>query len=575
MKKSNRMFLLFIPMFMIVSTALHADANSDAFTQVFREAGSGGSSNIIERMVNALYYGLLIIYRGVSVKISTLCGFILMAFMIIEILQTVLREISRADIYSVFRMIIPKFTKNLIIAFTLVMPAQYPVKLGMGNGAPAGNVRGTLVTMITEMVFTMFFRLGTIFFDNPAMKFASPGDIANIFFTRPLNILKDIFGFMTFFAIFTNIAKIILIILCLWLAGKIIAVYVANIFMALMLTTFSVFYLLFITMESTAQIGQKGIQIIIVQSVTLFMTVAMMGISYQVMNLAATGKSVQAIASLAIILLMLSQVMENVGLMAQSVTSGGGLGTSSPNAFTGMAQAAQAAMAGLALFGGAKYDEMFGKDGDNSNLNKNSERKEGDNISSLISRAMHNVGRPGDGNPYINGNSSSSSLSYRKGAGIRNSMKPANNTMNRYRKARPGIGTASARMFAALTGGMTRDLSITGNLKNLGRGISGSIFGNEMDQAMFNKRLMETYGNSPTQEQVAEFARNYPYSNDYLKQQQVDAINTLKNAWGDVLDNMRTVNLNAAAGTDEYRQARANEAESRRKPDKKEIGKDN
>ena len=328
-------------------------------------------------------------------------------------------------------------------------------------------------------------------------------------------------------------------------------------------------------MESTAQIGQKGIQIIIVQSVTLFMTVAMMGISYQVMNLAATGKSVQAIASLAIILLMLSQVMENVGLMAQSVTSGGGLGTSSPNAFTGMAQAAQAAMAGLALFGGAKYDEMFGKDGDNSNLNKNSERKEGDNISSLISRAMHNVGRPGDGNPYINGNSSSSSLSYRKGAGIRNSMKPANNTMNRYRKARPGIGTASARMFAALTGGMTGNLGNLSDLKNLGRGISGSIFGNEMDQAMFNKRLMETYGNSPTQEQVAEFARNYPYSNDYLKQQQVDAINTLKNAWGDVLDNMRTVNLNAAAGTDEYRQARANEAESRRKPDKKEIGKDN
>ena len=562
-------------MFMIVSTALHADANSDAFTQVFREAGSGGSSNIIERMVNALYYGLLIIYRGVSVKISTVCGFMLLAFMIIEILQTVLREISRADIYSVFRMIIPKFTKNFIIAFTLVMPAQYPVKLGMGNGAPAGNVRGTLVTMITEMVFTMFFRLGTIFFDNPAMKFASPGDIANIFFTRPLNILKDIFGFMTFFAIFTNIAKIILIILCLWLAGKIIAVYVANIFMALMLTTFSVFYLLFITMESTAQIGQKGIQIIIVQSVTLFMTVAMMGISYQVMNLAATGKSVQAIASLAIILLMLSQVMENVGLMAQSVTSGGGLGTSSPNAFTGLAQAAQAAMAGLALFGGAKYDEMFGKDGDSSNLNKNSKRKEGDNISSLISRAMHNVGRPGDDNPHINGNSSSSSLSYRKGAGIRNSMKPANNTMNRYRKARPGIGTASARMFAALTGGMvSTNFEKVDQWKALGRNLM-SPFGNEMDQAMFNKRLMEEYGSNPSQEQIAEFARNYPYSNDYLKQQKMDAYDMLKGAWSNVIDQMSQVNLNAAAGTDEYRRARANEAESRRKPDKEKINKGN
>ena len=64
--------------------------------------------------------------------------------------------------------------------------------------------------MITEIVFTMFFRLGTIFFNNPAMSNASPGELAGKFFIRPLNILKDVFGFMTFFAIFTNIAKIIL-----------------------------------------------------------------------------------------------------------------------------------------------------------------------------------------------------------------------------------------------------------------------------------------------------------------------------------------------------------------------------
>ena len=144
----------------------------------------------------------------------------------------------------------------------------------------------------------------------------SPGDIANVFFLRPLNILKDMFSLMTFFAIFTNIAKLILLLLCLWLSGKIIAVYIANIFMALILTTFSVFYLLFLTMESTVQIGEKGIRIIVVQSMTLFMTVAMMGISYQVINLVVTTKSIQGIAALAIILLMLSQVMENVGLMA-------------------------------------------------------------------------------------------------------------------------------------------------------------------------------------------------------------------------------------------------------------------
>ena len=185
---------------------------------------------------------------------------------------------------------------------------------------------------------------------------------------------------------------------------------------------------------------------------------------------------------------------------------------------------------------------------------------------------MHNVGRPGDDNPHINGNSSSSSLSYRKGAGIRNSMKPANNTMNRYRKARPGIGTASARMFAALTGGMvSTNFEKVDQWKALGRNLM-SPFGNEMDQAMFNKRLMEEYGSSPTQEQVAEFARNYPYSNDYLKQQKMDAYDMLKGAWSNVIDQMSQVNLNAAAGTDEYRRARANEAESRRKPRESEVG---
>ena len=378
------------------------------------------------------------------------------------------------------------------------------------------------------------------------------------------------FSLMTFFAIFVNIAKIILLLLCLWLSGKIIAVYIANIFMALILTTFSVFYLLFLTMESTVQIGEKGIRTIVVQSVTLFMTVAMMGISYQVINLVVTTKSIQGIAALAIILLMLSQVMENVGLMAQSITSGGGIGNVNAGAFTGLSQAAQSVMAGLVMFGGAKYDEMFGSRNEDRNKGK-----EGNDMKSLLERARHNVGRPGDDNPYINGNSSSNTLSYRKGAGIRNSMKPANNTMKRYRKARPGIGTASARMFAALTGGMTGNLGNLSDLKSLGRGISGSIFGNEMDQAMFNKRLMEEYGSSPTQEQVAEFARNYPYSSDYLKAQKDQARDMLEKAWDSVLNDMRKVNLNAAAGSDEYRQARANEAESRRKPDKREISKYN
>jgi len=129
-------------------------------------------------------------------------------------------------------------------------------------------------------------------------------------------------------AVFISIAKVTLLIVCLWICGKIISVYVANIFMALMLTTFSIFYLLFLTMEGTAQIGYRGINTIIVQSVTLFMTVAMMGISYQVMRLIAVGDSISGIASMTVILFMLEQVIENISGMAVAITSGGGLGQS-------------------------------------------------------------------------------------------------------------------------------------------------------------------------------------------------------------------------------------------------------
>ena len=561
--KKVSVMILFI--FILSSSIVMADENSDAFAQVFRNARSGGS-NIIERTVDAIYYGLLIMYRGVSVKVSRLCGFILLAFMVIEILQTILKNMSSIDIYAIFRMIIPKFTKNLIIAFMLVMPVQYPMRIAMGQGAPAGNVRGTMVTMITEMVFSMFFKLGLIFFNNPAVSSLSPGGIANVFFSRPLNILKDMFSLMTFFAIFVNIAKIILLLLCLWLSGKIIAVYIANIFMALILTTFSVFYLLFLTMESTVQIGEKGIRTIVVQSVTLFMTVAMMGISYQVINLVVTTKSIQGIAALAIILLMLSQVMENVGLMAQSITSGGGIGNVNAGAFTGLSQAAQSVMAGLVMFGGAKYDEMFGRGNEDRNKGK-----EGNDMKSLLERARHNVGRPDTGTDDVKAKLGNV-LSYIKGSGTKASMSSADSKMNRYRKFRPGIGTSSARLFSALTGGMTRGIDSFDDLKGMKKNFE-NVFGSREEQEQFRKSLQEAYGLNPSQEQIEEFRRNYPYSSEYLYKQKKVAVNKLERAWNTTVSKLSEPNLNGASGSEAVRQARLNESENVRKPKERVVDK--
>ena len=88
---------------------------------------------------------------------------------------------------------------------------------------------------------------------------------------------------------------------------------------------------------------------------------------------------------------------------------------------------------------------------------------------------------------------------------------------------------------------------------------------------MFRKKLEEIYGSNPTQEQIAEFAKNYPYSNEYLEARKMDAYDKFKAAWNSILDDMRTVNLNAAAGSDSYRQARMNQPKNETGTGKPEI----
>ena len=444
-----------IMLFIMFSTISLSDANSDAFAQVFREASKqSDSKKIIERVVNSLYYGLLAIYRGVSLKISQLCGFILIAFMIISILKIILQNIDKVDVYTIMKMILPTFVKNIVIAFILVTPITYNSTSGLTGG---GMVNGTILTRIVEAIFTMFYRLGLIFFNDPKFNNATPGRIADIFFSRPLNLLEKTFSFMTFFAVFISIAKVILLIVCLWICGKIISVYVANIFMALMLTTFSIFYLLFLTMEGTAQIGHRGINTIIVQSVTLFMTVAMMGISYQVMRLIAVGDSISGIASMTVILFMLEQVIENISGMAVAITSGGGLGQSKGDAFLQLTGAFGAIAGGLAIMGGAKLDELKEgntKDTESELFSKENNAKEDNNSSKysdkeIMAKANRNVENEASGRYSGNsgGNSSNTSdnglgVRYRKGRGVPKNFKKAEDSFRDYKdmKKKSGLG---------------------------------------------------------------------------------------------------------------------------------------
>ena len=547
--KKVSVMILFI--FILCSSIALADASSDAFAQVFREA-SGSGNNVIERVVDALYYGLLIMYRGVSVKVSQLCGLFLIFFMTLDILTAILKNIAQVDLYSVFRTIIPKFVKNLIIAFILVTPTYYSLKIGVGGGATALKMKGTLVTQITEMFFDMFYRLGALFFNDPGMASATPGRIAMAFFNRPLEMLKGVFGFMSFFAMFNNLAKVILLLFCLWLSGKIIAVYISNIFTALILTTCSVFYLMFFTMESTVQIGQRGIQMIVQQSVTLFMTVAMTGISYQVIHLVAGGNSIQAIAALAVIIFMLAQVMENIGMMAIAIVTGSGLGYSTDSAFMGLAQAAGMVITGLTMFGGAKLDELTNrKDGGKNN---NSSHKGGDNKNNdAFRKALQNVGRPEtDGNNAYG--RTRAGVAFKKNAANARNMNDADSSMRNSAKKRHGMGVMSAKLFSAMVGGMT-----TSSLYDFDvlKGV-GSEF-----KDVFSDKDFEGKDSS------------YPYSQEYYEDMRDKGKMMLSRAWDNAIDSVRGVNLDGSSGSEAVRQARMNIGNMIKAPKKVEIGNDN
>ena len=514
MGKQMRIRWLVLLIFVSSGIITLADANSEKFAEMFREAGSG-QGDVIERVVNVLYYGLILIYRGVSIKVSQLCGVILIFIIIIDVLGKILQEMSQVNVYAVFKMLIPKIVRNLVISFFLVIKVSYPESWGMGRGVMTGMAQGTLVTQFTEMFFTMFYRLGLLFFNDSSMMNVTPGRLASLLFEKPLNLLQDVFGFMTIFGMFTNIAKIILLLFCLWICGKIIAIYIANIFMALMLSTFSVFYLIFLTLESTAQIGQKGINMIIVQSVTLFMTVAMMGISYQVINLIAAGNSIQGIAALAVVLLMLQQAMENVAVMAISITSGGGLGTSHTGAFTGLSQAAGMVLSGLAMFGAAKLDEIAGKQAEGSGGNSKSE---------IERRAKELVGGPATENER-RGDRNDTGLSYRKGQGLKENMVSADELME---KKRGWSWTDSAGLASFLLQMSTGDLSDLDNLKRQK---------DELDR-LFNRN------------------NNYPYSEEY----KIKAGEMLKDSWAKFIDEARKLNIGSEVSSmnESLRAARQN-----------------
>ena len=236
-------------------------------------------------------------------------------------------------------------------------------------------------------------------------------------------------------------------------------------------------------------------------------------------------------------------------MMAIAVTTGSGLGISSDSAFMGLAQAAGMAASGIAMFGGAKLDELTsGKEG---GKNISNSRKGGDmKNSDAFQRAMHNVGRPPAGYGNAQYGSPRTGAAYKKNAAYARNMNDAENSMRNSAKKRHGMGVMSAKLFSAMVGGMTTD--------NLHDFDVMKRVGNEFRDVFSDKDFKGKDS-------------NYPYSQDYFLNMRKAALGKLENAWDNTVDKMSEVHLGGSSGSEAVRQARLNASDVDKKPNRVEI----
>lgn len=335
-KKKVFNFLLFFALFTALSASAYADESSQAFKAIFDNAKAQSGDAVIATVVDALYNGLIIIFRGVSTKITGVAGAFMVMLLALDSVKTILASLNSIDYASIMKKLMPNLIKGGMILAFLVAPMPQDSNMP-GSALPSGiSSHGTMYTWFVEKLFKAFYKLGLYFFGEPKMMNLSVGKMADVFFSTPLNLLMHSITTWTLFAVFTNIIKILALVFCVWMASKILSTLIANTFSALMICVFSVFFLMFMLFESTKSLSQRGVNTVIAQTVTIFMTVGMVGLSYQVMKLISVDNSIAGILTLAVLLMMMQQCTENVNSMANAMVNGSGLGNSNSAGFMGM-----------------------------------------------------------------------------------------------------------------------------------------------------------------------------------------------------------------------------------------------
>ena len=115
------------------------------------------------------------------------------------------------------------------------------------------------------------------------------------------------------------------------------------------------------------------------------------------------------------------------------------------------------------------------------------------------------------------------------------------------------MGVMSAKLFSAMVGGMTTNISDFDDLKSIGKGFKEA----------FSDKEFEGKDSS------------YPYSQDYYKDMKIAAGDKLKEAFATPVQKIREPSLDGSSGSEAVRQAKMNANDITKKPNKVTIGKNN
>ena len=121
-KKKVFNFLLFFALFMTFSITAYADESSQAFKAIFDNAKAQNGDAVIATVVDALYNGLIVIFRGVSTKITGVAGAFMVMLLALDSVKTILTSLNSIDYAAIMKKLMPNLIKGCMILAFLVAP---------------------------------------------------------------------------------------------------------------------------------------------------------------------------------------------------------------------------------------------------------------------------------------------------------------------------------------------------------------------------------------------------------------------------------------------------------------------